>query len=257
MFSLISISQFQLMGSRGERKFRDIPQRSQFSSSRLSDDNLRKLNSTNKKKSSFLIRSIEREVDIFFHSLDQHTKSNLSKSQVIRSREKVYTWGKDYYDDIKAPMVISEEYIREDLDPALFNSNVKKRKPHQSSPKFSMMLDKETFENQRLIIHDPNVIQSINNREISITDWMAERSKKYKVHHDLIKRTNIQDVHKIPEYVLEQYSKVHNIPMERIKEALEFKGKASQELSTNELIILYMSEVPEKSMKFESMEDTE
>lgn len=246
------------MGSRGDRKFRDIPQRSQFSSNRLSDENLRKLNSTNKKKSSFLIRSIEREVDIFFHSLDQHTKSNLSKSQVIRSREKVYTWGKDYYDDIKTPRVIPDEYLKEDLDPALYNCEVTKKRSVRSSAKFSMMLDKETFENQRYIAHDPKVIQSINNREISITDWMAERSKKCKLRQDLVKRLGIFDEgQKVPTHILEMYSKTHNIPMERIQEALEFKGKPSQEYSTSELINLYMSEVPEKTNDNIEMDETE
>lgn len=146
----------------------------------LDDKNLKRLNQRVIRHSTRLYRVLERQVDTFFMKLDKETRDQLSKSQIVRSREKAYLWHRSNNRHININVVVDEDYLRKDEDPFSFISK-KKNQPTRSSfnsKKFANILTGKEFEQEREK-NAPNRANQVNideQRIISMDSWLSRRN---------------------------------------------------------------------------------
>lgn len=158
---------------------------------KLTSEALKALNLKNNASSSRLHRVLEPQVTKFLYSLSNEVRSQLSKSQLMRSREKVYMWHLSNNNDIYKKDQVPDFIFDDDIEPSIkwskstLSSGVisLNERPNQLSPfdkekGFYKILRGEDYEKERahlvpkhdMIINSPIVSDNKNNGKEEISD---------------------------------------------------------------------------------------
>jgi hypothetical protein len=235
---------------------------------RLSEQNLRQfdLEQQTNPKNSLEKREqelIERRVNEYLLSLDKHSRSQLSKSQLIKSYEKTVEYKKQC-EKHQFSKTFPKEYFTEDVDPGIFlDPAFKHLLPNSASRKYSTIniaekdrhkLTGEAFESKLLPGIDEATsafLKATGRPDLAMQEWLTKRStlllerdrlRKWvsgwlSDNPDTANKTNVEEVVKIwqqkrREYTVEQWISIYY---------LEDLAK----MSVNDLLRDYRTEVPQ------------
>lgn len=234
------------MISRGDRRIRTKYRGGdgQSGSSTISDDALIKLNSRNKSTNAALTQLVERQVDKYLMTVDKEARKNLSKTQIVRSREKVYLWEKAYSTYIETSESVPRDYLEDDCDPFSYIAKGKptrKRKARHPSEYFNVTYDSFAFE-KRFPTIEPEEVRCISRKEVSFEDWLKMRSDAYKLSKD-VRSFLKRKPHMSTNEALNAFQERSHASMNEIISSLDYDGVPNQKLSTAELLALYIKEV--------------
>eukprot|EP01121_Diplochlamys_sp_Union-15-3_P000945 TRINITY_DN10792_c0_g1_i1.p1 TRINITY_DN10792_c0_g1~~TRINITY_DN10792_c0_g1_i1.p1 ORF type:complete len:241 (-),score=36.43 TRINITY_DN10792_c0_g1_i1:15-737(-) len=216
------------------------------SETHLTAANLAKFNQVDRRQSYHL--EIEKRVDKFLSTLDKNTKSQLSKTQLIKSHQKVEDWKKQNKKNNQT-QVVPQKYLEQDLDPSLYNFNIKQTKSNNTNnPNF---LSGQKFERD-ILPQCELAEEDTAKRQIEMTDWLTKRSRKLIEKEKLLNFIERSKHHHTLEELFEIYRSKKNteLTVDEIRDI--FNTKENKDLSTTELLVLYRKEVPKAT---DSMND--
>lgn len=189
----------------------------------LTEDSLKALNRKVTSQSNKLHSVLERQVDKYFNSLDSEVRKQLSRSQLIRSREKTYLWHRANNKYINVNETIPEDYLKSDYDPGAYNSKTY-NKPSSNSrhPAFAKILTGKQFEEER----EKECPTKANQKDIDVervvpmSSWISKRRYLSNIASDLHNK-----IASMPEQEREstysRYALIHNSNPTLLKKLVE------------------------------------
>eukprot|EP01125_Pyxidicula_operculata_P020596 TRINITY_DN7642_c0_g1_i1.p1 TRINITY_DN7642_c0_g1~~TRINITY_DN7642_c0_g1_i1.p1 ORF type:complete len:327 (-),score=52.94 TRINITY_DN7642_c0_g1_i1:282-1262(-) len=188
---------------------------------------------------------LEKCANQHMENLDQGSKSQLSKTQLIKSFEKVHNWKYNRQKSSKK-CVVPVEYLNQDLDPLLLLD--KERTIVSKPPKEDVNLTGEKFETAfAQSKNTPEEKSDAKERTMTVKEWLAKRQVKLSERDRLRKwiQGYQQDDQQFPiEYIKMWQKKRRDYSVEDWVEI--YKMGDSSTMTTNELLKLYRQEVPVK-----------
>jgi len=141
-------------------------------------ETLRSLNIKNTTASSKLIKILDGQVKKYIDSNDENLTRQVSKNQLIKSREKVYYWHRSNNDFIYDNKVCTSNFMKFDNDPSQIDdvlpmSPSKKAKTLKSKSFFKQSAVNANVENYK---NTPIVCENIK-MELSFSEWLRQWNK--------------------------------------------------------------------------------
>jgi hypothetical protein len=251
--------------------------REAYSFSLLTVDNLRRLNAETKtvevQSRSKIDDIIDKQTNDYLASLDKKTRSQLSKTQLVKSHQKVYAWKKKnrQLQHAGPSRTIPKEYLMQDNEPTLYSSKFLKssnisdseQSSNQSSASPStstggsntattgwateQVLEGEVIFEKEILPSSKFSAEEMKKRTGTIKDWLSKRQLKFqerdrmrKFAMTLTKKDSMSLDDVVKSYLKKK--KTQEYTFEELREIYNMTD--NKDLSTNDLLRLFRKEVP-------------
>lgn len=192
----------------------------------LTESNLKRLNQKVVKQSTRLYYVLEKQVNNYLSTLEPNIKEQLSKNQILRSREKTYLWHRSNKQYINKKMVVPEEYLKKDKDPTQYNSKKKRQSPNRytKGTLFNVILTGQDFEENRLP-KSPTIANTENHnqpRVLTMAKWLASRKTLVYILPEAKKKI-LQVPEEERESLCTRFAIIHSVDVDLLKKYLYSK----------------------------------
>jgi hypothetical protein len=252
----------------------------------LTIENLRRLNfeqkATEVQSRSKLDELIDKQTTDYLKSLDKKTRTQLSKTQLVKSHQKVHQWKqknsqlgysgpsravpKDYLLADQEPTLYSERHFEKIMSTSSDSSHSSNASASPSPQQTSLLssvrepiLEGEKWEKEVLPTYG-FTLQEMGRRQIKMRDWLAKRQLKFQ-ERDKMKKYLAALSKKDPSLTVDEMIRVyykkkksHDYTLEELRDI--YKMKDNKDLSTNDLLKFYRNEVPLAPSGSGAMEDS-